>query len=315
MSNNIIVTTAIEPTLLDQANPIIPRSYITAIEPIVTESKEFLDIAKKVKIIDEQSHFEAAKIKKTLTTFLVNAKDRRLSITKKARDIVTALNDLAEKALAPALEAKELIVKEIIDYEIKLEHARQVEALRIALINQVFITGKVKETIELNFEMIEKIEAYFKTLAPKDQANPEIAQACHSLLQRVNIEISNLKEREAQKIEQARLAELKAINDTQAVELAKKMAEQAELQRKIFAENQKLEDVRIAQNLEQEKLKAQAVKLIMPTTGIRAYTKFEIIDASLVPRQYCSPDQTLINQALKLGIKEIAGLRIFTEKH
>lgn len=41
--------------------------------------------------------------------------------------------------------------------------------------------------------------------------------------------------------------------------------------------------------------------------------KAEIVDADKVPRKYCSPDQSLINQAVKGGIRKIAGVKIFEE--
>lgn len=36
----------------------------------------------------------------------------------------------------------------------------------------------------------------------------------------------------------------------------------------------------------------------------------EIVDPSLVPRQYCKPDQPMLNAAVKSGVREIPGCRI-----
>jgi len=40
---------------------------------------------------------------------------------------------------------------------------------------------------------------------------------------------------------------------------------------------------------------------------------FEITDAGQVPREYCQPDEKLIRQAVKDGVREIAGVRVFEE--
>lgn len=37
----------------------------------------------------------------------------------------------------------------------------------------------------------------------------------------------------------------------------------------------------------------------------------EIVEHAGVPREYCSPDQKLINQAVKMGVRDIPGVKIF----
>ena len=46
---------------------------------------------------------------------------------------------------------------------------------------------------------------------------------------------------------------------------------------------------------------------------IRKQWKAEIREPAKVPREYCSPDPKLINQAVKMGIREIPGIRIFED--
>ena len=46
---------------------------------------------------------------------------------------------------------------------------------------------------------------------------------------------------------------------------------------------------------------------------IRKQWKAEIVDASEVPRNYCSPDLKIINDAVKMGVREIPGVRIFED--
>ena len=49
------------------------------------------------------------------------------------------------------------------------------------------------------------------------------------------------------------------------------------------------------------------------SSHIRKAWKAEVIDESQVPRKYCSSDMKLINQAIKMGVREIPGVRIFEE--
>jgi hypothetical protein len=47
------------------------------------------------------------------------------------------------------------------------------------------------------------------------------------------------------------------------------------------------------------------------SASIRTAWSGEITDPDQVPREYCSPDQAKINQAVKAGLREIPGVRIF----
>ena len=63
---------------------------------------------------------------------------------------------------------------------------------------------------------------------------------------------------------------------------------------------------------------AKPTKILRGDSGSSVYTrkgwKCEIIDADKVERKYCVPSQTLLNQAVKMGVREIAGCRIFEDE-
>lgn len=46
---------------------------------------------------------------------------------------------------------------------------------------------------------------------------------------------------------------------------------------------------------------------------IRKQWKAEIVDPEKVPREFCSPDMKKISEAIKMGIREIEGVRIFED--
>lgn len=292
----------------------IPTQYLEAISPVKQFSNEFLSKVKTLVIDNETTYFEGAKLRKEIITFLNSSDKKRLEITKPARDLVEAINDKAKEALNPALEAKELINKEILAYEAILELQKQAEAKRIAEINKVFLLGETKSTIELNQEMKVKIETYFQSLPVSDQAIPEIRQACFSLIERITQKILFLQEQEAQRLEAERLATVKATQDKEALDLAIKQAGLDKIKREQEAEERRLKDEEIKQKLAQEKLNADKIANFAPSTGMRTYTKFEVINANLVPREFCEPSDKLINQAIKEGKTEIAGIRIYQEK-
>ena len=49
------------------------------------------------------------------------------------------------------------------------------------------------------------------------------------------------------------------------------------------------------------------------SSHIRKAWKAEVVDESQVPREFCSPDMRLVNQAVKMGVREIPGVRIFED--
>jgi len=48
--------------------------------------------------------------------------------------------------------------------------------------------------------------------------------------------------------------------------------------------------------------------------GLKKTIKYEIVNSVLVPRGYCSPNDSLIQAAFKAGIREIPGLRIWEDE-
>lgn len=89
-------------------------------------------------------------------------------------------------------------------------------------------------------------------------------------------------------------------------DLAKKAAE--DLQKKINAEAEKA-------GVEAPTVPAPVIPkqetVVRTETGTSSYQvkswKCRIVDASIVPRQYCEPSTKLLNDAIKLGVREIPG--------
>jgi len=84
----------------------------------------------------------------------------------------------------------------------------------------------------------------------------------------------------------------------------------------------KLEQEAKAAGVEAPKVKPMPIPKKEPSvtrtdTGASAHTrktwKAEIIDPALVPREYCEPSMKLINHAVKMGVREIPGVRIWQD--
>jgi len=58
-------------------------------------------------------------------------------------------------------------------------------------------------------------------------------------------------------------------------------------------------------------------KVTRSESGAAAHTrkvwKAEVVDANEVPREFCAPDMKLINEAVRAGIREMAGVRIWED--
>ncbi len=58
----------------------------------------------------------------------------------------------------------------------------------------------------------------------------------------------------------------------------------------------------------------QAAPVKVEGVSTRPVWKFEVTDAALVPREFCSPDVTKLRAAVGDGAREIPGVRIFEEQ-
>lgn len=288
------------------------------LSPFQIEAQNYLEIINNVEVTDIDSLKKATELKKQVTSFLSNAETTRKSITDPIEQLKKSLIARANEVLSPAVEAKANITAKIVAYQEEQERIRQAEIERVNKIKQVFLVAQVKATLEENQEMKAKISTYYNSLSGTDQDNPEIKEACQSLLEKVNQHILFLIEQKAQEEEQARLAKLSQELDAEKAKIELEKIEQEKKQRELQAEERRLKDQAIRAEIEAEKLEAekQAKKLAnqAPKAGIRTYWKFEVINPQEVPREYCSPSDVLINQAIKNGITEIKGLKIYQEK-
>lgn len=297
-------------------NNLNQNNYLELISPIKEEALFYKEQADKITVVnDDLTHRQAADLKKKITSFLTSGEKKRKEITKPILDFKKQIDDLAKDSLSPALETKERLTNLILAYEDFLEKERQKELQRIAKIKQPFLIANLKDTLELNQEMLKNVEKYFKGLDIKDQKNPEILEACNSLCERIKEKIILQREELERKKEAERLAKIKAEQDQQALEQAKKQAELDRIAREQKAEQIRLENQKRQAEIQRQKELAQKqAESMRVKTGIKERWTFEITNSLEVPREYCEPANPLINKAIKEGKRDIPGVKIFRVK-
>ena len=293
----------------------IPQEALAKIYPIESMANGYLADANKIIITDNITLKTATTLKKNISSFLTASKESRLEWTEPYRNLVSAINAKAELVLEPAVTAKDLVTKLIVAHEAKIAEELAIEVKRVLTIVEVFIFSKVKPTIDENIEMKEKVTDYFNTLSEADQENPDIKQACFNLFALINSKILELQEEVARKEEAERLAKMQKEQDAVTIAQEQERQRLAKIQRDLDVEKRRLADIQINQALETERLEKaeEESKVKRVATGIRTYTKFRIIDANLIPREYCEPSDSLINQAIKQGVT-VPGIETYQEK-
>ena len=113
------------------------------------------------------------------------------------------------------------------------------------------------------------------------------------------------RELEAEKLAQE--AKLEA----QRVAIAQKEREMEEKQRQIEIQKAEMDRKEAEAGDAERKAQEEAYNKVK---GVRTGWTYEIVNEPLVGREFCTPDSKLINAAIKKGLRESPGLRIFQEK-
>jgi len=164
------------------------------------------------------------------------------------------------------------------------------------------LDAKRKEMVKIPNEYVDWVNDQFRPLTAKGEAIKRCIEGKITAYAAEQRKIAEELERIRREEEAARLA----IQQKRMEELAQKTNNEKILEQAIVVE-EKREQLAAAP----VEIKTQAVKTATSSTNIRQQWTFEIVDAPQVPRKYCVPDKTLINAAIKLGERDIPGLRVF----
>jgi glycerophosphoryl diester phosphodiesterase len=222
----------------------------------------------ELKISGQSDLDNAGIILKTCQITEKNLEAKRIEITKPLVDFLREANQLFKDTAIPLLQAKELVKKKIVAFNLEIE--------------------------------VKKLQEQKKR---DDEEKARLKVIEDERIARENAEIEK-RNAEAEK--------LKKLKESSPEYQAEQKRQEEERQKRINDEEQKriIEEKRIAD----EKIKADEETNRLKNLNVKGITKrftFEVIDSSQVPVKFCSPDSKKINDAIKLGVRTIQGIRIF----
>lgn len=219
---------------------------------------------------------------------------------------VKVINSIAKRIMEPIEEAKQIAKNKIVAWEEEQERLRREEILKISKICSAVRASKTKEELD---EKMAKIEENWYLW------NADVLLAVNDMIRKFEEEAQLAEEARLREAEAARLAEIKKTQDAEAARLEEERIALEQKERAIEAQKKSVENAELKQSLMAEKREQSEMmnidKKLNQTKGLRKTMDFEIMDEKLVPREYCSPNEPLIREAVKNQVNEIPGVRIF----
>lgn len=269
-------------TQIQEYNPYVAQGKLLSTEIESFEIRDFSDLTKADELLKR-----CQSVKKEI-------EEKRKEMVKPMNEHVKQVNNLAKEVLIPVEEAEISIKSKI------LERNKEQEKIRMAKENAVK-------------EAIERIQKCF-IIADIDAMTFEVSDAridSAKLIQRGEIQrrINAENEKKIREAEEARLAAISKQQDSEAARLEAENIELDRKKREFEASKQQIENEKQQYELSQNKTPDATVK----AKWVRKLLKFEIVDADLVHRSLCSPDEKKIREYVKNWVKEIPGVRVREE--
>lgn len=269
----------------------------------VNKGKTLVEQASKAELIKREDMQSATGILKGCQIAEQDLEAKRVEITKPVGDFVKEVNALFKETAVYILEAKNIIKTKILTFEQEQEKIRKEEEQKRFAEEQARLKKLEDERLERERIEQKKREEEEKKLKAEQERLQKLDEA------RIEKELKaqQLNEAEAQKIRDE--AEKQRIEretlENEKIEIERQKREAEEEKKKIEEEKRLMEAKRIADLEESDRLAQLKVK------GIYKKWSWEIIEEEKIPRAFCSPDSKKINEAIKKGIREVDGLRIF----
>ena len=241
-------------------------------------------------------------LKKQFQALANEIDQEKKAITFPYRDFVKQLNALADECLVPTEQGRLVLDQKLLAFDEKVETERRekAEIERKRLEEQRLAEEKAKAERDAEEARLRKIEsdrlAAIALEQERERARIALEQDANKRAQR---------ELEAEKLAQE--AKLEA----QRVAIAQKEREMEEKQRQIEIQKAEMDRKEAEAG---DKLRAEQEEAHNKVKGVRTGWTYEIINEPLIIRELCTPNSVKINAAIKAGLRETPGLRIFEEK-
>jgi hypothetical protein len=179
------------------------------------------------------------------------------------------------------------------------------------------IEEKRKELVAPLNELVKRINSYAKKISePLDDAEKHLKSQLVAWEQKLAVE----REAERKRLEAAALAEEERLRKLQAKEDQKRKNEltAAEMfgteEDPIAAADERQAMIDRDFDATQMTLSAEANAIEKNrVSGTQRVWRFQIMDERSVPREFCSPDAMIIREAVRNGVREIQGVRIYED--
>lgn len=289
------------------------------VSPLEQKSLELLEKSTAQSVSDDTTLAQAVAIKKEINAHGKLIKDNRMALTRPLDDMKKLIMGKESEVMEPLDKAKTDISSKILTYEEELERLRQIEADRVnKILESISVAVYAYKTVADVDNRGKEIKESFTELSETDQNNATIKLALRTSIDSLTTRKTTLEEEERQRIERERLAKEAENQSAERASLDRDRAAIEQKERELQAEKERQQRELERQEFErqaEEKRKADAaIEKARPKSNIATVTEFEIEDPTLVDRLLCSPDPVKIRQAIKGGMTEIAGVRIFQTK-
>ena len=255
-----------------------PGNGLEVLASVKKQIDMLADQCRNVVISDAQSLERAKSLAKQAKLIENYIEDKRKELTKPILDRKKAIDDLAKSLTKELTEAVKHIREQILFYEQEQERKR-LEELR-----------RLEEERRRKEEEIRKAE-----------------------------EERRRKEEELRRLEEERRRQEENLRKAKEEEERKRKEEELRrLEEERRRKEEELKRMQMEGNIEQiehiEKLaeiETKAAELSEKSKNLREVWTFEVVDISLVPREYLVLDETAVRRAIQNGVREIPGLKIF----
>jgi hypothetical protein len=296
------------------------EKMLKEVSPLELQSIALLEKSTSIKVVkDDTTLGSAIAIKKEINAHVKFVKESRMALTRPLDDMKKTILSKESEIMLPLEKAKADISDKILTYEEELERLRALEEERLdRILDSISVAVWTYTTASEVDARGKEIKVAFSKLSETDQNNIDIKLKFRESVDALTTRKTNLEEEERQKLERERLAKEAEKQSAERAQLEKQRAEIDRQEREIQAEKERkmreLERQEIERQAEEKRKEEARAEKSRPKSNIATMTEFEVVTPTLVDRIYCSPDPVKIRQAIKDGVTEISGVRIFQTK-
>lgn len=267
---------------------------IQQFDELAGKIKVFVGPVKELTVTDTASNAVASGTLRTIKDMAKQIEDRRVAMVKPLNDQVRMVNARASIITLPLDEAEKHVKSLMAKFADEQKRQREVEQKRIEEENRAKQEQLRKEAADRQ-KKIDEDAAVERKRFEAEQKKKEKEEAAKQKAEKPSF-FGNSKATAMAEAKEKAAAERQEFDRKQEEVKASEIAR---------AERELLEQQKIAEQRRRE-IEASRPK------NTREVTKFEVMDLSILPREYTLPDEKKISAAVALG-KEIPGVRVYKE--